>query len=73
MCPLVWFLESGADRMTTLLLQFKVPGVSGLSVLSLNDGETRKSSAPRRDTPAILLSLATRAYQCATTTLQIFY
>lgn len=73
MCPRVCFLENGADRMTTLLLQFKAPRVSGLSVLSVNDGEARKSSAPRRFSPAILLSLATRAYQCTTTTPQMFY
>lgn len=59
--------------MTTLLLLFKAPGVSGLSVLSVNDEEARKSSAPRRFTPAILLSVATRAYQRTTTALQMFY
>lgn len=51
-----------------LLLQFKAAGVSELSVSSVNDGEACKSLAPRRVTPAILLSLTTRAYQCTTTT-----
>lgn len=32
-----------------------------------------KAQRPCRVTPALLLSLATRAYQCATTTPQIFY